>query len=95
MIVKRSISIRGHPTSISIEDAFWTELRTIAGRNGVPLAGLIASVDSERASSQNLSSAIRVFVLRQTLERAASVAVAAVPEDQNEGSSGGSTPGSP
>lgn len=91
MIVKRSISIRGHPTSISIEDAFWIELRRIAEENGSALAGLIASIDAERRPEQNLSSAIRVFVLRQALDRV--VAPPTLALDQNDGS--GSTPGNP
>ncbi len=83
MIVKRSISIRGHPTSISIEDDFWTELQAIAGAQKRPVAALIAAIDAGRTERQNLSSAIRVFVLRQALARAA----------QKDGS--GVTPGSP
>ena len=68
MIVKRSVSIRGHPTSISIEDEFWSELKLLASESGRPLASLIAAIDAERTPGQNLSSAIRVFVLRRLIE---------------------------
>jgi predicted DNA-binding ribbon-helix-helix protein len=61
MIVKRSVRIAGHPTSVSLEAEFWQALRAIARRRGVPLGRLLAAVDAER--SGNLSSAIRVFVL--------------------------------
>lgn len=88
MIVKRSISIRGHPTSITIENEFWSELRAIAAER--PLAALIAEIDARRAPEQNLSSAIRVFVLREVLARPA------VPQPPpSEGDGNGSTPGNP
>lgn len=90
MIVKRSISIRGHPTSITIEDDFWTELRAIAASTARPLAALIADIDAERSPEQNLSSAIRVFVLRRVLDRAAALQPPPGDKDGN-----GSTPGSP
>ncbi len=61
---KHSIVIAGHRTSVSLEDAFWTALRAIAGRRGVPLARLVAEIDAARGQA-NLSSAIRVFVLAQ------------------------------
>lgn len=61
-IAKRSISIAGHRTSISLESAFWQELHAIAARRRVPVAALVAAIDRDRAEA-NLSSAIRVFVL--------------------------------
>jgi len=61
-IVKRSLVIAGHRTSISIEDAFWRRLRRIALERGLSLNRLAAIVDASRGSA-NLSSAIRVFVL--------------------------------
>lgn len=61
MIVKRSVRIAGHPTSVSLETEFWQALQAIARHRGVPLGRLLAAVDAER--SGNLSSAIRVFVL--------------------------------
>lgn len=61
-IVKRSIVIDGHKTSVSLEEAFWKSLREIAIGRGSKLSTLVASIDSERGHS-NLSSAIRLFVL--------------------------------
>lgn len=62
-IVKRSVSIRGHRTSISLEDAFFDELARIASARAVALAALIAEVDATRDRRTNLSSALRLFVL--------------------------------
>jgi predicted DNA-binding ribbon-helix-helix protein len=61
-IVKHSIVIGGHKTSVSLEDPFWNELRGIAHAQGVKLSELIALIDRTRTES-NLSSAIRQFVL--------------------------------
>jgi predicted DNA-binding ribbon-helix-helix protein len=63
-VVKRSLVIAGHRTSVSVEEPFWTELRRIAEARGVSVAGLVAEIDQAR-QRQNLSSAIRVFVLRE------------------------------
>jgi len=59
---KRSLAIAGHPTSISLEDAFWSELRRIAGAQRRPLAELVAAIDDKRGET-NLSSALRLYVL--------------------------------
>lgn len=61
-IRKHSVLISGHATSVSVEDAFWRGLVTIAARRGVSLNQLVADIDRRR-DSDNLSSAIRVFVL--------------------------------
>ncbi|HZZ22820.1 MAG TPA: ribbon-helix-helix domain-containing protein [Roseiarcus sp.] len=61
-IVKRSLVIAGHRTSISLEGAFWDRLRGIAAERGLSLNRLAAMVDASRGGA-NLSSAIRVFVL--------------------------------
>ncbi|MDP8921211.1 MAG: ribbon-helix-helix domain-containing protein, partial [Pseudomonadota bacterium] len=61
-IVKRSVSIAGHRTSISLEEPFWEVLREIAEREKLSIQALIGRIDAER-DEQNLSSAIRVFVL--------------------------------
>lgn len=61
-IVKRSVSIAGHRTSVSLEEPFWEALREIAEREGISIQSLIGRIDSERGE-QNLSSAIRVHVL--------------------------------
>jgi predicted DNA-binding ribbon-helix-helix protein len=60
---KRSVSIAGHQTSISIEEPFWLALRALASERGQSLAGLIAAIDGERPAETNLSSAIRLAVL--------------------------------
>jgi predicted DNA-binding ribbon-helix-helix protein len=61
-IVKRSIVIAGHRTSVSVEDAFWTALKDIAANRGSTVAALVATIDADRQHG-NLSSAIRLFVL--------------------------------
>jgi predicted DNA-binding ribbon-helix-helix protein len=67
-IVKRSVSIAGHRTSISLEEPFWEALREIAEREQLSIQALIGRIDAERGE-QNLSSAIRVFVLLQVRGR--------------------------
>jgi predicted DNA-binding ribbon-helix-helix protein len=61
-VVKRSIVIAGHKTSVSLEDAFWKSLKDIASRRAITPSDLVASIDTDRRQS-NLSSAIRLFVL--------------------------------
>ena len=61
-IVKRSIAIAGHETSISLENAFWKALRQIAEVRSVTLSALVSQIDNER-QHDNLSCAIRLFVL--------------------------------
>ena len=68
---KHSLVIAGHGTSVSLEDAFWLALKDIAARQGLALAALVAQIDAARGPS-NLSSAIRVFVLRDAQARAVS-----------------------
>jgi predicted DNA-binding ribbon-helix-helix protein len=58
---KRSVTIAGHSTSLSLEEEFWNELRTVAAQRGISLNALVASVDVGRTG--NLSSALRVFIL--------------------------------
>jgi predicted DNA-binding ribbon-helix-helix protein len=60
-IRKRSVLIAGHPTSITLEAAFWEDLRKLAQRRGLSLNALIGLVDTER--NGNLSSALRLFIL--------------------------------
>ncbi len=60
--VKRSIVIRGHKTSVSIEDAFWQGLKEIALRQRTTLSNIIADIDAHRQHG-NLSSVIRIYVL--------------------------------
>jgi len=61
-VVKRSIVIAGHKTSVSLEDAFWSGLKDIAGNRHKTLSDLVGAIDAERQQG-NLSSAIRLFVL--------------------------------
>jgi predicted DNA-binding ribbon-helix-helix protein len=61
-VIKRSIVIAGHKTSVSLEDAFWKGLKDIAGTRDMTLSELVAAIDSDRRHG-NLSSAIRLFVL--------------------------------
>jgi predicted DNA-binding ribbon-helix-helix protein len=61
-VVKRSIVIAGHKTSVSLEDAFWKGLKEIALGRDLTLSEMVAAIDSGRAHG-NLSSAIRLFVL--------------------------------
>jgi predicted DNA-binding ribbon-helix-helix protein len=62
-VIKHSILINGHKTSISLEDDFWNSLKEIAKERGGTLSQLIAKIDAERKFA-NLSSAIRLFVLQ-------------------------------
>jgi predicted DNA-binding ribbon-helix-helix protein len=61
-IIKRSIVIAGHKTSVSLEDQFWHALREIATARGTPVGTLVSSIDVDRQYN-NLSSTIRLFVL--------------------------------
>lgn len=60
---KRSVSIHGHRTSFSLEDAFYDLLLDIAKARNLTIAGLIAEVDETRDRNSNLSSALRLYVL--------------------------------
>ena len=62
LVVKRSIVVSGHKTSVSLEDAFWSGIKEIASGRNITLSDLVTAVDSERQQG-NLSSAIRLFVL--------------------------------
>jgi predicted DNA-binding ribbon-helix-helix protein len=68
-VVKRSIVIAGHKTSVSIEDAFWNGLKDIAAGRDMTLSGLVGTIDDGRQTG-NLSSAIRLFVLNHYRARA-------------------------
>lgn len=61
-VVKRSIVIAGHKTSVSLENAFWQGLKEIAVGRKLTLSELVATIDSNRKHG-NLSSAVRLFVL--------------------------------
>ena len=61
--VKRSLTLKGHRTSVSLEDAFWQAFRDIADAQGKPINVLAAEIDADRGLETGLASAIRVYVL--------------------------------
>ena len=61
-VIKRSVMIDGHKTSISLEDAFWSSLKAIAQAQGATVAQTVTTIDKTREQG-NLSSAVRLFVL--------------------------------
>lgn len=69
-MIKKSVVIAGHATSVSLEPEFWETLREMAMADGVSVTALIRQIDSNRVSSShpNLSSAIRVFILKRLQE---------------------------
>lgn len=69
-VAKRSVVVSGHKTSISLEDAFWDQLRQIARTQRLTLSKLVAEIDQSRRHG-NLSSAIRLFVLEYVQENRA------------------------
>lgn len=72
-IRKRSISIKGHRTSFSLEDVFYDALTTIAAQKSMPVAKLIAEIDRENTNQGGLSSALRVYIfnhLKAELDKA-------------------------
>ena len=69
--VKRPLTLQGHRTSVSLEDAFWAEFRAAAKRRGMAINALAAEIDAGRDPETGLASAIRLFVLAEVKERAA------------------------
>jgi len=76
-IVKRSVVIRGHKTSVSLEEPFWTGLRDFARLENVAVVAVLQTIDGARAANSNLSSAIRIFLLAHYRDRARAVVAAA------------------
>ena len=70
LVVKRSIVVDHHKTSVSLEDDFWNALRDIAHGRGETVSQLVAGIDSNR-QAPNLSSAIRTFVLWHYIDQSA------------------------
>ena len=68
-VVKRSIVVAGHKTSVSLEEAFWNGMKEISGLRNITLSELVGEIDSNRQQG-NLSSAIRLFVLEHFRSRA-------------------------
>lgn len=66
---KHSLTLRGHRTSVSLEDAFWTAFRDIAASEARPINDLAAEIDAGRPPDVGLASAIRVFVLARVSAR--------------------------
>jgi predicted DNA-binding ribbon-helix-helix protein len=67
-VVKRSVAVAGHRTSVSLEAPFWDALKDIATVRGASVQALVGEIDAGRGGA-NLSSAIRVFVLREVRGR--------------------------
>ena len=65
---KRSLTLRGHRTSVSLEDEFWQAFREIAARKDRPVNDLAAEIDATRGPDLGLATAIRLFVLRHYRE---------------------------
>lgn len=72
-VVKRSIVVEGHKTSVSLEDEFWNALKEIAAERRETLSELVGRIDGDRTHG-NLSSSIRLFVLNHYREQAAPAA---------------------
>ncbi|MGI9478970.1 MAG: ribbon-helix-helix domain-containing protein [Hyphomicrobiaceae bacterium] len=66
--LKRSFSIAGHRTSISLEAAFWDAFRELCRADGVSMAAMLARIDRERGSEAGLSGAVRVWILQRYRE---------------------------
>ena len=62
--VKRSLTLKGHRTSVSLEDDFWQAFKEIAAGKDMPINVLAAKIDAERELDTGLASAIRLYVLR-------------------------------
>ena len=67
--VKRSLTLRGHRTSVSLEEPFWRAFRDIAAEDGKPVNQLAAEIDAARDLETGLASAIRVYVLQRFRDR--------------------------
>ncbi len=67
--VKHSVTLKGHRTSVSLEDEFWREFRALAAEKSMPINALVAEIDAERGLEMGLASAIRLYVLRALKDR--------------------------
>lgn len=84
-VVKRSIMVAGHKTSVSLEEAFWNGMKEISGVRDMTLSELVGEIDSNRQQG-NLSSAIRLFVLDYFRSRALQAQQQAVADTKAESS---------
>lgn len=68
-VIKKSVTIAGHQTSVSLEPIFWDQLKRLATEKGLPVNQYITEIEEQLADTQesNLSSALRVHVLKQVL----------------------------
>ncbi len=66
---KHSLTLRGHRTSVSLEDEFWEAFRAIAEQEGQAINALAAEIDARRGTDCGLASAIRLYVLRRLQQR--------------------------
>lgn len=66
---KRSLTLNGHRTSVSLEAEFWAAFRDLAARNEIPINALAAKIDAGRGADTGLATAIRLHVLRELQER--------------------------
>lgn len=62
--IKRSLTLNGHRTSVSLEDEFWRAFRDIAEEKSIPINALAAKIDANRDLETGLASAIRIYILR-------------------------------
>ncbi len=67
--VKRSLTLHGHRTSVSLEEAFWTAFKDIAAEDGKAINALAAEIDAQRGTDIGLASAIRLYVLQRLTTR--------------------------
>lgn len=68
-LLKRSVSLHGHRTSIALEPEFWSVIDQVAGERSRAVSALIAEIDDERDPEDSLSSALRVFALTTVLQK--------------------------
>jgi predicted DNA-binding ribbon-helix-helix protein len=61
--VKRSLTLKGHRTSVSLEDEFWVEFRRMSTKKSIPINALASEIDVNRTANVGLASAIRLYVL--------------------------------
>jgi len=83
-VVKRSIVVGGHKTSVSLEEAFWNGMKEISHERGSTLSNLVSEIDGNRHQG-NLSSAIRLFVLDHFRSRAVDPTAWSEPLGSNDG----------
>ena len=82
LVVKRSIVLAGHKTSVSLEEPFWQSLKDIASKRRQSLSELVGSIDTERKFG-NPSSAVRLFVLNHYQERVPSERATRLSDDSS------------